>query len=50
MLAANIWHWWIGVVTAVAGGAAVLGIVVGYLKQVTSHRYPGGRRAREQEL
>lgn len=50
MLAANIWHWWIGVIMAVAGGAAVLGLVAGYLKQVTAQRYPGGRRHREQEL
>jgi hypothetical protein len=50
MLAANIWHWWIGVILAVVGGVGVLGLVLGYLKQVTSQRYPGGRRARQQEL
>ena len=50
MLAANIWHWWIGVIMAVAAGAGVLALVAGYLKQVTSQRYPGGRRQREQEL
>ena len=44
MLAANIWHWWIGVIMAVAGGAAVLGLVVGYLKQVTAQRYPAASR------
>jgi uncharacterized integral membrane protein len=46
MLAANIWHWWIGVVlTAVAVGT-VLMLVVGYFKQVTAQRYPN-RRQRE---
>ncbi len=50
MLAANIWHWWIGVFMAVGLGVGVLALVVGYLKQVTSQRYPGGRRGREQEL
>jgi hypothetical protein len=50
MLAANIWHWWIGLIMALAGGAAVLGLVAGYLKQVTAQRYPGGRRSREREL
>jgi hypothetical protein len=50
MLAAYIWHWWIGAILAVAGGAGVLALVVGYLKQVTSQRYPAGRRSREQEL
>jgi hypothetical protein len=50
MLAAYIWHWWIGLVMLLAGGAAVVGLIAGYLKQVTSTRYPGGRRQREQEL
>lgn len=50
MLAAQIWHWWIGVLMAVAGVAAALSLAVGYLKQVTAQRYPGGKRAREQEL
>lgn len=50
MLAAYIWHWWIGAILAVVGGLGVLGLVVGYLKQVTSQRYPAGRRSREQEL
>ena len=50
MLAANIWHWWIGVIMAVAGFTMVLVLTVGYLKQVTRQKYPSGQRAREQEL
>lgn len=50
MLAANIWHWWIGVIMAFAAGAAVLGLVAQYLQKVTAQRYPGGKRHREQEL
>lgn len=50
MLAAYIWHWWIGLVMLLAGGAATLGLIAGYLKQVSSQRYPGGKRGREQEL
>ena len=50
MLAAHIWHWWIGVIMAVAGFAAVIVADVGYLKQVTHQRYPSGRRAHEHEL
>ena len=46
MLAANIWHWWIGVVLTVVAMGAVLMLVVGYLKQVTAQRYPN-RRQRE---
>jgi hypothetical protein len=50
MLAANIWHWWIGVIMAVGAGVGVLALIAGYLKFVTSQRYPGGKRNREQEL
>lgn len=50
MLAAQIWHWWIGIAMLGAGVAATLGIVAGYLKQVSAQRYPGGKREREQEL
>ena len=28
MLAANIWHWWIGVIMAVAGFVAVIGLTI----------------------
>ena len=50
MLAAYIWHWWIGLVMLLAGGAATIGLIAGYLKQVSSQRYPGGKRGREQDL
>ena len=50
MLAAQIWHWWIGLAMLIAAVAATLGIAVGYLKQVSAQRYPGGKRQREQEL
>ena len=49
MLAANIWHWWIGVVLFAVSLAAVAGLVGGYLKNVSSKRYPG-RRTRQHEL
>lgn len=50
MLAAYIWHWWIGLIMLLAGGLATLGLIGQYLKQVSSQRYPGGKRGREQEL
>ena len=50
MLAAPIWHWWLGLAMLLAGGGAALGLTVGYLKQVSAQRYPGGKREREQEL
>lgn len=50
MLAAYIWHWWIGLVMLLAAGLATVSLVAGYVKQVSSQRYPGGKRGREQEL
>ena len=50
MLAANIWHWWIGVILALTGVGAVLGLVVGYLKSVTALKHPLGRKQRDAEL
>ena len=50
MFAAPIWHWWLGLVMLIAGGGAALSLIVGYLKMVTSQRYPSGRRGKEQEL
>jgi hypothetical protein len=46
MLAANIWHWWIGIILTAVAVATVLMLAVGYLKQVTAQRYPS-RRQRE---
>ena len=50
MLAAYIWHWWIGLVMLLTGVGAAVGLVAMYLKQVSSQRFPGGKRGREQEL
>ena len=50
MFAAYIWHWWIGLIMLLAGGLAVVSLIAGYVKQVSSQRYPGGKRGREQEL
>ena len=50
MLAAYIWHWWIGLIMLLAAVGMTIALIGGYLKQVSSQRYPGGRRGREQEL
>lgn len=50
MLAAQIWHWWIGLAMLIAAVGATAALVGGYLKQVSAQRYPGGKRQREQEL
>jgi len=44
MFAANVWHWWIGVVLLVAGIGAVLQAVVGYVVKVSATRYPNRRQ------
>lgn len=47
MLAANIWHWWIGVVLTLALVGLVVMLVAGYLKSVTAKQYPGKRQRRD---
>ncbi len=49
MLAANIWHWWIGVLLTLVCIVAVVGLVAAYLKVVTSQQYPGKRNRRGDE-
>ena len=44
MIAANPWHWWIGVVLALGGVGAVLSVVAGYVSKVSGSRYPGRRK------
>lgn len=50
MLAAPIWHWWVGLLMLGLGVLACVSMVVGYLKMVSSQRYPSGKRKAEQEL
>ncbi len=44
MIAANIWHWWIGVVLFVVSIGAVLSVGAGYLTKVTAQKYPNRRQ------
>lgn len=44
---AQIFHWWLGVILAVVGVLATVGIVAGYLKKVVAPQYPGKRQKRE---
>lgn len=44
MLAANVWHWWIGAALALLGGGAVLGLVAAYIKTVVSPQHPSRRQ------
>lgn len=44
MFAAQVWHWWIGVVLLISGIGAVLSLVAGYVAKVSSTRYPNRRQ------
>jgi formate-dependent nitrite reductase membrane component NrfD len=41
MLAANVWHWWIGIALVLLAVLAIVALVAGYLKAVTSKQHPG---------
>lgn len=47
LLAAEIWHWWIGIILTAVGVLTVLGLVAGYLKSVSSTRYPTRRQRQD---
>ncbi len=47
MLVGVIWHQWIGVVLLAVSILAVLGLVGGYLKNVTSKQYPNRRQRQD---
>jgi formate-dependent nitrite reductase membrane component NrfD len=43
MIAAEVWHWWIGVVLTLVGVGTVLAMVAGYVAKVSATKYPGRR-------
>jgi hypothetical protein len=49
MFAANVWHYWLGLVLLIAGVGAVLQGVVGYLTKVSATRYPNRRQRQIQK-
>lgn len=40
MLAANIFHWWLGVLLTLVGVLATVALVGGYVKKVVAPQYP----------
>lgn len=44
MFAANVWHWWVGLVLLIASIGAVVQTIVGYVAKVSSLRYPNRRQ------
>jgi uncharacterized iron-regulated membrane protein len=47
VLAAEIWHWWIGVVLVIVSILAVVGLGVQYLKNITAKQYPNRRQRQD---
>jgi hypothetical protein len=43
MLAAMVWHYWVGVVIAISAVAGAVALVAGYFRTVESTRYPKER-------
>ena len=43
MLAAQVWHYWVGVVIAISAVVGAVALVAGYFKTVESTRYPKER-------
>ena len=40
LLAANVWHWWIGIALTVVGLLVLGALLVGYLQSVTAKEHP----------
>jgi len=40
MLAANVWHWWIGIALVLLAVLAIVGLVAAYLAAVTAKQHP----------
>jgi hypothetical protein len=44
MLAAQVWHWWIGVFLLIGSLGAIIAVVAGYVATVSASRYPNRRQ------
>lgn len=47
MLAANIFHWWLGVGLTIVSVGSIIALVGGYLAKVVAPQYPSRRHQRE---
>jgi membrane protein implicated in regulation of membrane protease activity len=48
MLAANVFHWWLGIILFGVGVLASLSLLAGYIKKVVLPQYPG-KHTRQRE-
>lgn len=44
MLAANVWHWWIGIALVLVAVLVAVALVAGYLATVSAKKYPRGNQ------
>ncbi len=44
MLAANIWHWWIGLALVLLAVVSIVALVASYLKTVSAKQHPGRKQ------
>jgi len=45
---AVVWHFWLGLILLITGCFALIGLALGYVKKVSSMRYPGKGQRRAQ--
>ena len=48
MIAAYVWHYWLGLILLIAGIGAVVQTIVGYATKVSATRYPNRRQRKIQ--
>jgi len=48
MLAANVWHWWIGVFLTLGTVLLLVVLIALYLTTVTAQKYPSRKRRRQE--
>ncbi len=41
---AVVWHFWLGLILLVAGGLAVVNVILGYVAKVTLTKYPNRKQ------
>jgi len=49
MIAAQVWHYWLGLILLIVGVTSLVGLAGGYLKQVTAMKYPNRRQRQSQK-